>query len=107
MRILLLLLFPLAAMAQVAQVPPAAVTGTAAIQSQSASCRVPKNGGTCSFNFPSYQAPVTGTTATVTAPVSLKGTNGTITLDFSKSTATKNSDGTTSISGVIVTMVTK
>lgn len=77
MRLLLLTLVPLTCLAQTAQVPPAPVTGTAQIQGQSATCKIPKNGGICQFTLLPYAAPVTGTTAQVTAPVSLAGYAGT------------------------------
>jgi hypothetical protein len=99
------LLFPWdTTIAQTASVPPAKVTGTAQIQSMSASCKVPKNGGTCSFSFPAYQAPITGTTVAVNAPVSLSGLKATFSCDFSKGVTTVNPDGTTSITGVVCTM---
>ena len=95
-------------LAQTASVPPAPVTGTAAIQSQSAACKIPKNGGTCSFTFPAYKAPVTGTTAQTQAPVSLSGLTGTFTCTVgAASTTTTNPDGTKTITGVVCTVVTK
>jgi len=106
--LLLLLLFCPPLFAQTASVPPAPVTGTAAIQSQSASCKIPKNGGTCSFTFPAYQAPVTGTTAQTQAPVSLSGLTGTFTFALGpNSTVTHNPDGSTTITGATVTVLTK
>jgi len=70
----LFLLSP-ALMAQTASVPASKVSGTAHINAQSASCTVPKNGGTCKFSFPAYDAVVVGATAQITASVNLSGTN--------------------------------
>lgn len=93
---------------QTASVPPAPVTGTAAIQSQSATCKVPKNGGTCTFSFPPYNATVTGVTAQTQAPVSLSGLTGTFTCTVgAASTTITNPDGTKTITGVVCTVVTK
>ena len=96
------------ALAQTASVPPAPVTGTAAIQSQSATCKVPKNGGTCTFSFPPYLAPVTGTTAAATGSVSLSGLTGKFICTLAPdSTVIANPDGTKTITGVVCTVVTK
>jgi len=106
--LLLLLLFCPPWFAQTASVPPAPVTGTAAIQSQSAACKIPRNGGTCSFTFPAYQAPVTGTTAAATGSVSLSGLTGKFTCALAPdSTVIANPDGTKTITGVVCTVVTK
>lgn len=104
--LMLLLCPPL--MAQTAQVPPAPVTGTAQIQGQSASCKIPRNGGTCTFTFPAYNAQVTGTTAQTKAPVSLSGLTGTFTCTLAPdSTVITNPDGTKTITGVVCSVVTK
>ena len=66
-------------LAQTAAVAPTAVTGTAQIQGQSASCTIPRNGGRCVFNFAPYAAVVSGSTAPATGTVSLKGASGSFT----------------------------
>lgn len=70
-RILLPLLIAPSLMAQTVTTQPVVVTTTAPVtNSMSASCTVPRNGGTCKFNFPSQTlAPLKATVPGQTNPV--------------------------------------
>ncbi len=67
MKLLPILAIAISVVAQTPARAPLPVVGTARINGISGTCTIPKNGGTCKWSTPAYDAPVT---ATVTMPPS-------------------------------------